>query len=98
MKKITFVLIFLFLVFGSSAKATIYKWVDDRGVINFTDDSDKVPPRYLDGVEKIVVPRKLSPDWSRGAGGKTGNLGTRFLPSRKHWSAKGTLRPGSPKR
>jgi uncharacterized protein YfcZ (UPF0381/DUF406 family) len=32
--------------------ATIYKWVDKDGVVNFTDDYDRVPPFYRDRVQK----------------------------------------------
>jgi hypothetical protein len=31
--------------------ATIYKWEDERGVVNFTDDFDNVPSAYRDQVE-----------------------------------------------
>jgi hypothetical protein len=45
--------IIFFLVFISSAYgATIYKWVDKEGVVNFTDDLSKVPPSYRNRVEK----------------------------------------------
>ncbi len=43
----------LLLVFTSPAyTATVYKWVDKNGVVNFTDDIDKIPPSYRDRVEK----------------------------------------------
>lgn len=32
--------------------ATIYKWVDKNGVINFSDDYEKVPPPYRDQIQK----------------------------------------------
>ena len=51
MKKLVFVL-FLF-VFASPASATIYKWVDERGVVNFADDPDKVPPVYRNSIEEV---------------------------------------------
>ena len=31
--------------------ATIYKWVDKQGVVNFTDDISKVPPAYRNQIE-----------------------------------------------
>ena len=55
MKKLIFVL-FLF-VFASSASATLYKWVDERGVVNFADDLDKVPPVYRNSVEELKAPK-----------------------------------------
>jgi Domain of unknown function (DUF4124) len=55
MKKLIFV---LFLsVFASSASATVYKWVDERGVVNFADDLDKVPPVYRNSVEEAKTPK-----------------------------------------
>jgi hypothetical protein len=47
-------LIFLILfVFTLPAYGTtIYKWVDKNGVVNFTDDYDKVPSPYRDQVQE----------------------------------------------
>jgi len=54
------ILIVSLLIFTSPAYAdTIYKWVDKAGVVNFTDDLTKVPPEYLNKVEKET--RKDSP-------------------------------------
>jgi hypothetical protein len=55
MKKLIFIL-FLF-VFASSASATLYKWVDERGVVNFADDLDKVPPIYRNSIEELKAPK-----------------------------------------
>ena len=46
--------IFLILLMFSlpAYSATIYKWVDKDGVVNFTDDLSKVPPSYRERVEK----------------------------------------------
>lgn len=50
MKK--FFILLILLIFASHAHAaTIYKWVDKEGVVNFTDDLSKVPPSYRDRVE-----------------------------------------------
>ena len=56
MKKLIFTL--FLIVFASSAYAgTIYKWVDEAGVVNFVDDYGKIPPVYRDRVEEINTPR-----------------------------------------
>jgi len=55
MKKLFFIL--LILIFASSASATVYKWVDENGAINFADDYDKVPPQYRNRVEEMNMPR-----------------------------------------
>jgi hypothetical protein len=49
-KVILFVLTLLFAL--PLEGATIYKWVDEKGVTNFADDPDKVPPAYRDQVLK----------------------------------------------
>jgi hypothetical protein len=47
-----FLIFLILLTFAAPAyAATIYKWVDEKGVVNFTDDSNKVPPAYRDRVE-----------------------------------------------
>jgi len=42
----------IFMVFISPVNAqTIYKWTDEKGVVNYTDEYSKVPPKYRDQVE-----------------------------------------------
>jgi hypothetical protein len=55
MKKLVFLLSLFILT--SPASATIYKWVDQQGTINFADDLAKVPPDYRGSVEEINAPR-----------------------------------------
>lgn len=45
------ILLILFSFYVPVYAATIHKWVDEKGVVNFTDDSNKVPPAYRDRVE-----------------------------------------------
>jgi hypothetical protein len=58
MKKLPFIL--LILIFASSASATVYKWVDQRGVVNFADDYSKVPPNYRNKAEELNL-SKMEP-------------------------------------
>jgi len=70
MKKLLITLILLAFTIPGQA-ATIYKWVDEKGVINFTDDYNKVPPPYRDRViieerkeieeDKITIPPRETP-------------------------------------
>ena len=53
MKKILFLL--FILIFASSAWATVYKWVDNGGVVNFADDFSKIPPDYRNQVEELNI-------------------------------------------
>jgi hypothetical protein len=55
MKKFLFIL--FMLIFASSASATVYKWADEGGVVNFTDDYSKVPPDYRNKVEQVSMPK-----------------------------------------
>ena len=50
MKKIIILLILLTFVIPVYA-ATIYKWVDKEGVVNYTDDYGKIPSEYRDRIE-----------------------------------------------
>ena len=54
MKKFILVLSFLF-IFASSASAVIYRWVDEKGVVNFSDDYSRVPPEYRHKVEEVNI-------------------------------------------
>ena len=58
MKKFLFIL-FIF-IFASSASAAVYKWVDERDVVNFADDYSKVPPDYRNKVEEVSI-AKMGP-------------------------------------
>jgi hypothetical protein len=70
MKRLIFVLLFLF-IFVSSASGTIYRWVDEKGVVNFTDDYSKVPPEYRNKVEVVNI-QKMGPSIpSHASPGKT---------------------------
>jgi hypothetical protein len=53
MKKLLFIL--LILIFASSASAAVYKWVDEAGVVNFTDDPSKIPPYYRNKTEEWSI-------------------------------------------
>ena len=46
-----FILLILLIFAAPVFAATIYKWVDKDGVVNFTDDISKVPPSYRNRVE-----------------------------------------------
>ena len=52
MKKmlILFIILFRFL-FRPPMLTTFYKWVDEKGIVNYTDDYDRIPPAYRNRVE-----------------------------------------------
>ena len=67
MKKL--LLISFMLIFASSASATVYKWADEGGVMNFTDDYGKIPPDYRNKAKEVSMPKTgrssplPSPSW-----------------------------------
>jgi hypothetical protein len=50
MKNLLILLILLMFTVPAHA-TTVYKWVDEKGVINFTDDYTKVPPAFRNRVK-----------------------------------------------
>jgi chromosome segregation ATPase len=65
-----FYILLILMIFSMPAySATVYKWVDKEGVVNFTDDLSKVPPSYRNQVEmeerkdvkEEVTPRSPQP-------------------------------------
>ncbi len=58
------IIIFLIIVPYLQAEP-IYKWVDKSGVVNFTDDFEKVPPQYRDQIQKIE-PKEEKKDIQKG--------------------------------
>lgn len=57
MKKILFIILgSLFLIMGEISFAEVYKWVDDKGVVYFTDDIMQVPEKYRPKTERIGLP------------------------------------------
>ncbi len=78
MKKI--ILILSFLVFASPAWATIYKWTDQKGTTNFTDNQDNVPPGYRDSAQEINIPKMQTSPFLQASGGQSGGTGTQPPP------------------
>jgi len=53
-------LIFLFAVCPSSAKE-VYKWVDEKGTVHFSEDESSVPEKYRGQAEKKSMPEEAKP-------------------------------------
>ncbi len=51
MKKILFILLFLLVTDLSFGE--VYKWVDDKGGVHFTDDLLQIPERYRPQIERL---------------------------------------------
>ena len=84
MKK--FLCILFIFVFVSSASAAVYKWVDERGVVNYADDYSKVPPDYGNKVEEVSITRmgpstpSRTPLGNMSVGARSGNTSTQAPP------------------
>jgi hypothetical protein len=52
MKKISLVLVLTVVFLGSIAYAEIFKWVDDKGAVHFSDDYETIPEKYRQQLEK----------------------------------------------
>jgi hypothetical protein len=50
-RKIFFIFLFLFIT--ELAFGEIYKWVDEKGVVHFTDDTSQIPEKYRDQMERL---------------------------------------------
>jgi len=52
MKKLLPALILTVLLFDVAAQAATYEWLDEKGVVHFTDDPDRIPAKYLKRVKE----------------------------------------------
>ncbi len=48
MKKTLILSVLMIFLVSPLGAATVYKWVDEKGVTNFSDDPEKIPPAYRD--------------------------------------------------
>jgi hypothetical protein len=54
-----------FLMIPFLIYAEVYKWIDDRGTIHFTDDYSNIPEKYLPSAEAQESPKESSPPVSK---------------------------------
>jgi predicted nucleic acid-binding Zn-ribbon protein len=55
MIKIRISLILLSLFIAGLSFGQVYKWVDEKGVVHFTDDFSQIPEKYKRGIKEIPV-------------------------------------------
>jgi hypothetical protein len=55
------ILIGLILCSVISAGQEVYRWVDEKGTVHFTDDLGKVPEKYQEKVQKEISPKEPAP-------------------------------------
>jgi chromosome segregation ATPase len=51
----TLTLIFLFLFTATLSYAQVYKWVDEKGIVHFTDDITQIPEKYRRAIQEVEV-------------------------------------------
>jgi hypothetical protein len=62
MKRIGFIiLIGLTLSFSLTLGQEVYRWVDEKGTVHFTDDLGQVPEKYREKIEKEKPPKEPVP-------------------------------------
>ena len=71
MKKLPFISFVSIFIFVTSASATVYKWVDRDGTLNFADDYSRIPRDYRNQVEELNAARMGSSTPSPAPSGKT---------------------------
>ena len=52
--------IVILTLFISPAYGEMYKWVDEKGVLHFSDDLSKVPEKYRPDAETLKAPKEIS--------------------------------------
>jgi len=52
----------------------VYKWIDEKGTLHFTDDLTLVPEKYRDQIEKKKPPKELDSSPSQEAGDQTESM------------------------
>ena len=57
----TFLVLTILMTLALPASAEMYKWVDEKGTVHFTDDISSIPEKYREGVEERETP-KGTPD------------------------------------
>jgi predicted nucleic acid-binding Zn-ribbon protein len=62
MKTIRILFLILSLLVPQIALAEVYRWVDEKGVVHFTDDTLQIPEKYRPETEKIgIIERETKP-------------------------------------
>ena len=57
-----FLFVIFFVALGFPAYAEMYKWVDEKGTVHFTDDLSKIPEKHRSDADSRKTPAEIS--WS----------------------------------
>jgi hypothetical protein len=61
---IIFLILLVFILPAHGSAFTTYEWMDEKGVVNFTDDLGRVPSQYRDRVKEEVIDDEVSGELS----------------------------------
>ena len=53
-------ILFSLLFISQSSHAEIYKWVDEKGTVNFTEDPETIPEKYRDKATRRMTEVKTA--------------------------------------
>jgi len=59
--KVTIIVLFCLFVFCGVGLGEIYKWVDEKGTVHFTEDWERIPEKYRDQVKRKEMPEEPTP-------------------------------------
>ena len=59
--KITILCVLISMVFITPSYGDMYKWVDEKGTVHFTDDISTIPEKYRQDVEERKAPKETTP-------------------------------------
>jgi clan AA aspartic protease (TIGR02281 family) len=59
--RVIILVIIILAVFGSSSYGEMYKWVDEKGTVHFTDDLSNIPEKYRENAETRKPSKEIRP-------------------------------------
>jgi len=54
-----FLFVILFVIAGYPAYAEMYRWVDEKGTVHFTDEPSQIPEKYQSNAESRKTPKEV---------------------------------------
>jgi len=57
---VSVIAVLVLAVFAPSSYGEMYKWVDEKGTVHFTDDLSSIPEKYREGAETRKPPQEIS--------------------------------------
>jgi peptidoglycan hydrolase CwlO-like protein len=98
MKKIGPIIVVGLLFYSALAIGQeVYKWVDEKGTVHFSDDLDQVPEKYREQIQKKIPPNESIPsqptsppsiESTQGPGRETGSQKDIFGRGEEWWRAR----------